>query len=197
MGDFKPVAAPDNFEDTINILAIDPGTTTIGVSIFKINVITLEIVDIETILVDTSVRLNSYELTTDLLLRLERLYNRVIELIEYYNPYIVSLENGFINRLRPAAYGPLSQSIMAIELAVLNTNKFIKIFKFAPKTIKKVTTSAGTAGKNDMLAGLKTIPEINRLIDPDLISEHEVDSVGVNYTMLQYLRENPLLLLII
>jgi len=183
--------------NTINILAIDPGTTTIGVSIFTINVIDYSIVAIETILVDTSIRLVSSDTASDLLLRLERLYHRVVELINYYKPYIVSLENGFINRLRPAAYGPLSQSIMAIELAVRNTNPYIKIFKFAPKTIKKVTTTAGTAGKNDMLAGIKTIPEISNKINPDLISEHEVDSLGVNYTMLEYIRENPIILLMI
>jgi len=188
---------PDNFVDTVNILAIDPGTTTVGVSVFTINVITFELLNVETILIDTSIRFEPRDLTKDLLIRLNTLYNRMKELIAYYDPHLVSVENGFINRLRPAAYGPLSQSIMAIELAAMDVNPFIKIFKFAPKTIKKVTTAGGAAGKVDMLVGVKNINEITRYINPDLISEHEVDSIAVNYTMLQYLRENPIILLIL
>ena len=186
--------------DEINMLAIDPGTTTIGVSIFTINIKDLDnikISKIETILIDTSLKFVEEELTKDLLVRLRRLYDRVFEILKRYDPVIVSIENGFINRLRPAAYGPLSQSIMAIELAAGNYNKQIKIFKFAPKTIKKVTTKGGAADKDGVLLGVNSIKEITSLIDPNLVSEHEVDSIAVNYTMLEYLRENTVILYII
>jgi len=180
-----------------SMLAIDPGTTTIGVSIFTIDATNLTIVTIETILIDISIGFKEDILNTNLVSRLNILYNRIKEIVTYYKPKIVSLEAGFINRLMPAAYGPLSQSIMAVELAALEVNPYIKLFKFAPKTIKKVTTKIGSANKDDVLFGVNGIPEITNLINPNLISEHEVDSIAVNYTMLEYLRENSIILLML
>lgn len=183
--------------DTFNTVAIDPGTSTIGVSIFTISAIDLSIVNIETILIDTTLRFNEVDLVSDLLIRLNKLHERIKEIIRYYNPLMVAIENGFINKLRPAAYGPLSQSIMAIELAVLYTNPNIRIFKFAPKTIKKVSTEGGAANKDDVLLGISSIPEIINKINPALLSEHEVDSIAVNYTLLDYVRYNRCILLML
>lgn len=182
--------------ETFNIVAVDPGTTTIGVSVYTINVKDLSIVNIESVLINTAIRFKEEDLTKDLLVRLDRLYNRMMELIRHYDPKILSIEAGFINRLRPAAYGPLSQSIMAIELAARTINPLIKIFKFAPKTIKKVTTRGGAADKDDVLLGVLAIPEITRHINPYTVSEHEVDSLAINYTMLDYIRNNEAILYI-
>ena len=181
--------------DTFNMVAIDPGTSTVGVSIYTINAVDLSIVAIETILIDTTIRFRERDLVKDVLVRLQTLHFRTMEIIEHYKPKIVSIEAAFLFRLRPAAYGPLSQSIMAIELAVYNVNPLTPIWKFAPKTIKKVTTSGGAADKNDMLEGVLLLDEITAHVNPNLISEHEVDALGINYTMLQHLRENQALLL--
>lgn len=183
--------------NTFKTVAIDPGTSTIGVSIFTINAIDLSIMKIETVLVDTTIRFQEVDLVQDLLIRLNRLHERIKEIIYYHQPVIVSIENNFYFKLRPAAYGPLSQSIMAIELAILSVNPNIRIFKFAPKLIKKIATDGGAANKDDVLAGISNIPEIINNINPYLLSEHEVDSIAINYTLLDYIRYNQVILLML
>ena len=54
--------------NTFKTIAIDPGTSTIGVSIFTINAIDLSIVDIETVLIDTTIRFQEVDLVQDLLI---------------------------------------------------------------------------------------------------------------------------------
>lgn len=183
--------------NTFKTVAIDPGTSTIGVSIFTINAIDLSIMKIETVLVDTTIRFQEVDLVQDLLIRLNTLHERIKEIIRYYQPVMVSIEASFSFKLRPGAYGPLSQSIMAIELAILNVNPNIRIFKFAPKLIKKIATDVGSADKDDVLAGVSNIPEIINNINPYLLSEHEVDSIAINYTLLDYIRYNQVILLML
>ena len=183
--------------ESFNIMAFDPGTTTIGVSIYRINAYDLSIMDIESTLIDLNIGFIEIDLVDNLLNRLYRLNLRVKELIEYYQPKLVSIEASFYFKLRPAAYGPLSQSIMAVELAVLYVNPNIRIFKFAPKLIKKIATDGGTANKDDVLAGVSNIPEIVNKINPYLLSEHEVDSLAINYTLLDYIRYNQVMLLML
>ena len=183
--------------NTFNILAIDPGTTNIGVSIFEINALDLSINKIETILIDLNIGLNEIELQDLLLTRLNKLHNRIKELVEYYRPNMVAIENSFYFKMRPGAYGPLSQSIMAIELAIQSVNPNIRIFKFAPKLIKKLSTDGGAANKDDVLSGISNISEIVNKINPYLLSEHEVDSLAINYTLLDFIRYNQVILLML
>ncbi len=183
--------------NTFKTIAIDPGTSTIGVSIFTINAIDLSIVDIETVLIDTAIRFQEVDLVQDMLIRLNTLHDRIKEIITYHKPILVGIEAAFLFRLKPMAYGPLSQSIMAIELAIQYVNPNIRIFKFPPKTIKKIATDVGSADKDDVLAGVSNIQEIVNKINPYLLSEHEVDSLAINYTLLDYIRYNQVILLML
>lgn len=183
--------------NTFNTVAIDPGTSTIGVSVFTINASDLSIVNIETILINTTILFQEVDLVQDLLIRLSTLHERIKEIISFYNPMMVAIENAFAFKMRPGAYGPLSQSIMAIELAVLYVDPNIRIFKFSPKTIKKIATEGGAANKDDVLAGISNIPEVINKINPYLLSEHEVDSLAINYTLLDYIRYNRVILLML
>lgn len=183
--------------ESFNIMAFDPGTTTIGVSIYRINAHDLSIMDIETTLIDLNIGFIEIDLVDNLLNRLYRLNLRVKELIHYYQPKLVGIEASFYFKMRPMAYGPLSQSIMAIELAIQYVNPNIRIFKFPPKTIKKIATDVGSADKDDVLSGIANIQEIANKINPYLLSEHEVDSLAINYTLLDYIRYNQVILLML
>ncbi len=177
----------------INILAVDPGSTTIGVSIFTLDVITFNIVNIETTLIDTRIGFLEDDVNRDLLNRLLKLRKRISDISIEYCPSILAMEDSFMNRFRPAAVTPLSQSIFAVEVGVLDIFPDIKIFKFPPKRIKKFV-STGTATKDDMLTSVCSLSCISDLIDPNLVSEHEVDSLAVGYTMIETLRKNKVIL---
>ena len=71
--------------NTFKTIAIDPGTSTIGVSIFTINAIDLSIVDIETVLIDTAIRFQEVDLVQDMLIRLNTLHDRIKEIITCKN----------------------------------------------------------------------------------------------------------------
>lgn len=181
---------------TFRIMAFDPGTVTIGVAYYDIDATTLEIIDVDTALYDLSVAYVEHDLVEPLHARLAQLYNRVVKDMREFDPKFVAIENGFANRHRPGAFGPISKSINVLELAVTHSGIRGVTFKFAPKYIKKITSGHGAAFKNDMFIGVKGIPEIAEKVDVTFISEHEVDALAIGYTMLGHLRTNHHLLLL-
>jgi len=181
--------------DTINILAIDPGGNT-GVSIFTINVVTIEIVNIETFFIDLEYydKDNDYEKLKNKLLGLSVSIKHIIDV---YNPHILAIEDTFVNYRFPKSAIYLSQYIATIELAVMSSNKFIKIYKYPPKLIKYYVGAKGNADKDMMLARVALIPEITKYINPYHITEHEIDSLAIGYITINFIREDPLQLLIL
>lgn len=179
-----------------NIMSVDPGSTTIGVSIFTINSIDLSVVNVETMLIDTRIGFVEDNLNKDLLIRLLKLSDSIRNIVQYYNPLIIVIEDSFINRLRPTAVIPLAQSIFTIESTAISVDRYVKIFKFPPKKIKSVVRD-GKAGKEDMLIGIENIKEISSRINVYNISEHEIDALAIGYTMLKHLEQNRSILLML
>lgn len=181
--------------ETINILAIDPGGNT-GVSIYTIDVITIEIINIETFFIDLDYydKDNGYEKLKNKLLGLG---NSIRHLIDTYNPHILAIEDTFVNYRFPKSAIYLSQYIATIELTVMKYNKFIKIFKYPPKFIKYYIGAKGNADKDMMLTRVALIPEITKFIDPHLVTEHEIDSLAIGYITINFIRQDPLQLLIL
>jgi len=182
-------------EDTIKILAIDPGGNT-GVSIFTITVPSLIIVNVETTFIDLSYFdiENGYEKLKNKLLGLEQ---SIQSLIECYQPHILAIEDTFVNYRFPKSAIYLSQYIATIELTVMRYNRFISIFKYAPKLIKKYMTGKGNADKDDMLAALLKNNEILPFVKNKNLTEHEIDSLAIGYLAIVQLRTDNLLLLTI
>ena len=186
--------------DTFNLVGVDPGTNYTGVVAMEVSATTLEIVSIKPHLIDV----HGLESTRhkDLQFRLFLILNSFRDILRYYSPMIVTLEYGFINRLRPAAYGPLSQVRAVLEQSVMLLNTFernvgfMRVNGFAPSTIKNAVGSKGGADKVTIEAAVGNIPEIAKHVDVNTLSEHEVDGIAIAYTQLKILRSNPHLLLI-
>ena len=180
-------------EDTIKILAIDPGGNT-GVSVYTITVPSLTIVNIETFFIDLTYydKENGYERLKNKLLGLEK---TILSLIEFYQPHILAIEDTFVNNRFPKSAIYLSQYIATIELTVMRHNRFISIFKYAPKLIKKYMTGKGNADKDEMLAALLKNNEILPFVNTNTLTEHEIDSLAIGYLAIVQLRTDNLLLL--
>jgi len=179
--------------DTIRIIGIDPGTTTVGVAIVDVT-LEYKIVNIETILIDAKY-VNVNNNYTSLYNRLSYIENRIYEIIQTYRPHMVSHENAFLFHMRPGAYGPLSQSILAITNGIYKANPYMYIQGFAPKYIKKIFSDKGTSDKDGMLSYMRGINEITDLINIERISEHEIDAIAIVFTMIDHVQNNDVILL--
>ena len=174
-----------------NIIGIDPGNN-FGISIFTIDSITKEIINIDTEFYILEHYVSSY--TNDkVIAKLEYIQIIVDYLIDRYEPVGIAFETAFMNIRFPKAVINLSQYVGTLERSIVIKNCFISIFKYAPKYIKSVV-STGDAGKNDMLKAIKSVPELNNKITTDNLTEHEIDAIAIAYTMLKEIREFPLIL---
>jgi crossover junction endodeoxyribonuclease RuvC len=133
------------------ILGIDPGTNIMGYGIIKI-------IDIRPLLVCLGiVELNKF---TDHYIKLKKLYERTIQLIDQYHPDELAIEAPF--------YGRNVQSMLllgraqgaAISAAL---NRSIPIFEYAPRKIKLSITGHGNASKEQVASLLQSILKIDKI----------------------------------
>lgn len=184
-----PLIRPVNF----NIVGVDPGSNNVGVSILNIDSKTFSINNIDTILLNLTLTAN-HTIHENLIYRLSVLQNNIYNLLNFYKPRLVSIENSYININRPAAVVPISQSISTIELTILSFNSLIPIYKYRPSLIKNSVGAKGHAKKDEMTTALNNLTEISSLIQPNNISEHEVDAIAIAYSMLLDLRSNGIII---
>ncbi|MDZ7742790.1 MAG: crossover junction endodeoxyribonuclease RuvC [Bacteroidota bacterium] len=138
------------------ILGIDPGTTIMGYGLIhnkdkKIELITLGIL-----------KLNKYD---DHPLRLRKIFERTLSLIEEYKPDEMSLEAPF--------FGKNVQSMLKLGRAqgvamAAGLSRNLPIFEYSPRKIKQAITGKGNASKEQvsaMLCNLLSIKEVPQYLD--------------------------------
>jgi len=176
--------------DYIYIIAIDPGNN-LGISIFKIEVPEYKIVEItnKQYILDNLV---DKDLGKDkLLYKTLALQNIITGLIKIYNPHAVIAEAAFLNSRFPKAVMQLSSYIATIELTILHINKYIKLFRYPPKLVKRLIGAGGNAKKDDMTRAIGKIPELDALVDTSVLTEHEIDSLAIGYVGIEEIRAAP------
>lgn len=180
--------------DTINILSIDPGSN-LGVSIYTVTVPELQIVNIITY----NINLNSITVTDHdtLLYKLRYLKDTIASLCYMYQPRILAIEAAFVNARFPKSGMYLAQYISVIKMTTVELNSYIRIFEYAPKYVKSYIGAKGTADKNDMCRVIKTIPDIVNIINIDMLSEHEIDSLAIGYICIEEIRAIPQYLILL
>ena len=175
-----------------NIVGIDPGNN-LGISIYTINSSDLTIVSIST----KYYNLDSFVDSNDdnrFLFRLQYLANIINNICVDYNPIMVGVEAAFMNIRFPKAVMQLSQYIAIIEHTIYNYNNRIKLFRYAPKYIKKFIGAGGDADKNDMSATLGGDMELLSVLPVRNYTEHELDAIAIGKVLLIEIREYPYLL---
>lgn len=170
------------------IAGIDPGTTTIGFVVFKVELFPFKILAIYPHLFDMSLTGVYGTENENIESRLKRLNGTIREAVEFYQVDAIGIESGFIYNKRPTAIIPLTKALHTIETAAIEGNPFIYIRRFAPKYIKRVATKDGTADKDSVLNGVLGIKTITDHVDPTRLSEHEVDGLAIAYTLFEFLK---------
>lgn len=178
-------------QDTFNIIGIDPGNN-LGVSIFTIDSINYNICNIET----RTYVLNRLIEEENSLNRLLVLSDIVNNLYMEFDPLAIGLEDAFMNFRFPKAIINLAKYVGLIELEFIKLNRYIKVFKYAPKYIKSII-STGDANKSDMLCGVSNIPELAKFLNVNTLTEHSIDATAIGYVTLLDIRNNTWILLTI
>jgi crossover junction endodeoxyribonuclease RuvC len=127
------------------ILGIDPGTSVMGYGIIKVELREISILQFGVI------HLSKY---TGHELKLKKIFERVISLIQDYNPDEVALEAPF--------YGKNVQSMLKLGRAqgvamAAALSREIPITEYAPKKVKQSVTGNGNASKEQVAQMLMTL----------------------------------------
>ncbi len=135
------------------ILGIDPGTTIMGFGLIKVEKNTMSFLQLN------ELNLSKFE---DHYLKLKRIFERTIELIDTYNPDEIAIEAPF--------FGKNVQSMLKLGRAqgvamAAGLSRQIPITEYEAKKIKMAITGNGNASKEQVakmlqqLLGLKELPK--------------------------------------
>ena len=133
------------------ILGIDPGTTIMGYGIIIIKGTQMEMIQMGVIHLE---KLSNHAL------KLKRIFERTVQLVEQYKPDEVSLEAPF--------YGKNVQSMLKLGRAqgvamAAALYKDVPIFEYTPKKIKKSITGNGNASKFQVASMLQSLLKISEM----------------------------------
>jgi crossover junction endodeoxyribonuclease RuvC len=131
------------------ILGIDPGTTTMGYGVIhqvgaKVEMLALGVLN-----------LSKYD---DHSLRLKKIFERTLGLIEEYKPDELAIEAPFFGKNVQSMLKLGRAQGVAIAAAVYRN---IPIFEYAPRKIKQSITGSGAASKEQVCAMLENVLKIS------------------------------------
>lgn len=174
-------------------MGIDPGSTTLGVTIIEYDVITLEITKTYSHTLNAGripLNENDVALNNERYARIFLLANILYELFREYGPNFVVSESPFLKRRFPLAFAVLTEVVFAIRMALHRYDPTIKLELVDPPTAKKAVGAIITKGKEQKNpvrdALIKLLPDLN--YDPThyeqeflCLDEHSIDSIAIAY----------------
>ena len=160
----------------MRILGIDPGLTKTGFGIIDINNESLKLIDYGIIKPKSSDKLGK---------RLLTIFNDMCEIINKYNPTIISIEEVFYGKNVKSTL-LLGQARGAAMLAAASKN--VSIFEYSARKIKQSVTGNGNATKDQVKFMIRSILNIKNLDIPTDAS----DALAIALCHHQQLRTNEL-----
>ncbi len=178
--------------NTARLLAIDPGSKTMGVSLLEFDFDTREnwVLDSFTIDADRRVGTISYvsDYHGDRATKLLTHHRALKRLLEEWEPDAVVSESPYMGRF-PQAFEALTDTMNVIRSAVREYNMFLHLHKFDPATVKTAVGVSGKSGDKEAIRrALQGLPDL-RFTESVLLSEldeHSVDSIAVGYAFTKH-----------
>ena len=173
------------------LLGIDPGSTSMGLALFDLDIKNKKIVSIQAWTVKTDKLKNDTglpeELYSEKIIRLQKLYLHMLRVLKEERVNHVAYEGPFMNRLQPSAYGPLVSLMTMVHLAVIHTASGMGFSVFQPQEVKK---SLGVAGKKGKEVVKEALSKNNALMEAlsfgncllNDLDEHAIDGIAAGYT---------------
>lgn len=169
-----------------SILGIDPGTECLGVACIEFNVVTLEIHGAEAMTFKGS-KLPTPEWVQDLHGdRVGRIWahrENLLRVLSQVDPISIACESPFFNRMRPQAYGALTEIVYAVRNAIMDYTHYLDLTLIDPPSVKNAVGAKGNADKHTVHNAVLALPDLNyagRIPLADL-DEHSIDSLAVAY----------------
>lgn len=176
-------------EHQFKIIAIDPGSQTLGIAIYIIDSYNMQVKDIttSTLYLDKLPMYNVFNNEGNRDDKLLSLYNFMLNLFKVEKPSSVIMEAPFFNRFSPKAYGVLTEVVTYIKMAVVNYSVIVDVHTVEPLAVKK----AVGVGYRDGKEGVSNAVMNNPIVKPFLKgneTEHEYDAIAVGWWLYKVLK---------
>lgn len=165
-------------------LGVDQGYANCGIAVLRYYPNRVEN-NINVLMVNT-IRTNSSE---DMNKRVEKIYNSIIEIMNTYTISVVGCEKLFFNnpmktgnsasdffKTRNKSASIVNTSFITGIVFLLSAQYGVKVYEFAPTSVKKKVTNNGKATKDELA---KAINEIASSQGIKLKTDHESDAIGI------------------
>lgn len=171
---------------TMNLIGIDPGTDTIGISVFEIHVDTYEIIRCSAKTFSARKYMDDYwVLGSDKDKRLNWIFKLLTQLFEAYQPFALAVESNFMNINRPMAYGALVELVATIRAAYREVRPSDSIQMITPSQGKASVKADRSAKDNTLLPFVEK--ELGALYQGEVplssLDGHSLDSLVVGYAL--------------
>jgi len=144
------------------ILGIDPGLANTGYGLIRYEKKKIELIDYGCVL--------TYKKDT-FSLRIKKIYYKIKELIEKYNPHEVAIEEIFFNKnVRSAITVSKVHGMVAITVALMR----LELYEYTPLQIKQATVGNGRAEKHQVQSMVKILLNLSEIPQPD----HAADALA-------------------
>lgn len=174
--------------NVVNIIAIDPGTNNLGLTVMTMNYITMKVVKVNSITITIKNNLllpDDEENYGSRQAKLNYLTSVVIDAVIKYDAITLVSEGPFYNMRRPGAFAPLVELLQQIKVELYKIRPLVKFVVYEPSTVKQGVGAKGNADKDGVKIALEKLVRDLKIIDMDLLNkmdEHSVDSIAVAMT---------------
>ena len=172
--------------NSFTFIGIDPGTTNIGISIWTIDIDSLNILDVKAYTFNTmNILYRDQELEMSHGTRFSRLITlrkEFASVLRQIKPISVACESPFYFSKRPGAFAPLVEVLYILKCAVFDYDQTVPFITYDPSSIKNSIGALGNANKElvkNTMMDLTTIPLSGEYIQT--LDEHSIDAIAVGY----------------
>lgn len=174
-------------DDVYRLVSIDPGSSTLGVALFNIDLSNRYCYVEDAFTVNAFQRSQQYpqfiEVYGERAARLHSHQEFLLGLFDNYSPHGVICEAPYMGRF-PQAYAALVECVAAVRQAVIRYDCSIPLLTVDPPTAKiAVGVSGRGSNKEDIQKAIRQLPNLTygERVDVTLLDEHSADAVAVGY----------------
>lgn len=188
-------------DDSVLLVAFDPGSTTLGVARLYLKPDDLSVVQIHTQTVNFSSLLNNDAVDNERIIvrhgekfaRIRLIRSSIERFLKLHEPEGAVLENPFFHNLQPTAFEPLIECKMALSDALFAYDPDLKMMVVSPSEGKlAVGAAAGEKDKAVMLRTTLNHPTVSSCLATDHadVDQHGADAIAAGLACIAYLKKH-------